>query len=818
MYTFSTDMVSASSTPDTWSITAAETSTTSDTPPDNVPSITDLTTYFTSTSNADNFPTVVGTTTGTTTAVSSTVRTMGTDEFPGFIATTRPTVDTAPSIPALETADNLAKLAPTEPDTTSPSTTCSTSRPSTDTNNPTIPEVSFFDPVTPPSDSTSSSDSTDSTFFGTGTTNPIIGTTLFAEVTTSTGVLPLTTIPDTTLSSDRPPPGTSTSIASAPFSQTGTASPTNSPDVPSNFPIDTPPPGVPPPDLPPPDGPPADLPSPDILLPDVPPPAVPSSDERPPDVPPFDRPPDVPPPDKLSPDVPPFDGAPPDVFPPDVPSSDVPPFDGAPPDVFPPDVPPPDVPSPDVLPFDGAPPDVPPPDKPSPDVPPFDGAPPDVFLPDVTPLNVPSPDVPLLDVPSPDAPPPDIPFPDVPPPDISSPDVPPPDVPSPDVPPGDFPRAVPASRTPNSPTDVPLTAPNATVESLPSPPKGGEGDAAPDKSSLDRSEPVRDLAPVDFTFPFLEDKDSVEPGPDSGADAGQASELVTVGDSGIIPDAPGPESVDTGLGSISEDPDIGDKQNSRPKSNEPDSAATDRTGPDLEYGPESPPAVDDPGVGISPSAAQKEEKSGKDSAADGSPGWSESIEKKDSQQEKTGEQKEEKECECNGHSNRCSYIDFINVVTCVSCKHNTRGQNCQFCRLGYYRNASLSLDHEDVCVECECDTQRSVSPHCSDSGLCQCRGGATGRRCDACLLGHTWRGAEAGCTVNVCDEERLICQNGGTCVDLQRCVCPDTFTGSLCEQSICLKKSGCLDNAEGSSSSLTSHLCLLILSLITYTL
>ncbi|XP_035495975.1 netrin-G2 isoform X4 [Scophthalmus maximus] len=176
------------------------------------------------------------------------------------------------------------------------------------------------------------------------------------------------------------------------------------------------------------------------------------------------------------------------------------------------------------------------------------------------------------------------------------------------------------------------------------------------------------------------------------------------------------------------------------------------------------------------------------------------------------------ECECNGHSNRCSYIDFINVVTCVSCKHNTRGQNCQFCRLGYYRNASLSLDHEDVCVECECDTQRSVSPHCSDSGLCQCRGGATGRRCDACLLGHTWRGAEAGCTVNVCDEERLICQNGGTCVDLQRCVCPDTFTGSLCEQSICLKKSGCLDNAEGSSSSLTSHLCLLILSLITYTL
>uniref|UniRef100_A0A8C2YYJ8 Netrin G2 n=1 Tax=Cyclopterus lumpus TaxID=8103 RepID=A0A8C2YYJ8_CYCLU len=131
-------------------------------------------------------------------------------------------------------------------------------------------------------------------------------------------------------------------------------------------------------------------------------------------------------------------------------------------------------------------------------------------------------------------------------------------------------------------------------------------------------------------------------------------------------------------------------------------------------------------------------------------------------------------CECNGHSNRCSYIDFINMVTCVSCKHNTRGQKCQYCRLGYYRDASLRLEDEDVCVDCDCDMEGSASPHCSDSGLCQCKGGATGRRCDTCLPGYTWRG---GGFMNVCDEERLICQNGGTCVDLRRCLCPDGFTG-----------------------------------------
>lgn len=78
------------------------------------------------------------------------------------------------------------------------------------------------------------------------------------------------------------------------------------------------------------------------------------------------------------------------------------------------------------------------------------------------------------------------------------------------------------------------------------------------------------------------------------------------------------------------------------------------------------------------------------------------------------------DCECYGHSNRCSYIDFLNVVTCVSCKHNTRGQHCQHCRLGFYRNSSAELDDENVCIgELSCCLGSSTGPgtSCCEMGF-----------------------------------------------------------------------------------------------------
>uniref|UniRef100_A0A8B9L7J4 Netrin-G2 n=1 Tax=Astyanax mexicanus TaxID=7994 RepID=A0A8B9L7J4_ASTMX len=168
-------------------------------------------------------------------------------------------------------------------------------------------------------------------------------------------------------------------------------------------------------------------------------------------------------------------------------------------------------------------------------------------------------------------------------------------------------------------------------------------------------------------------------------------------------------------------------------------------------------------------------------------------------------------CECYGHSNRCSYIDYLNIVTCVSCKHNTRGQNCQHCRMGYYKNASAELDDESVCVECGCNQMGSLHDRCNGTGFCQCKDGTTGTKCDECFPGYYWK---QGCYQNVCDEELQMCQNGGTCFQNQRCICPPDYKGVLCQHSRCEGGKKCSHGGSPPTATVTS-LALLQLSLLT---
>ncbi|XP_061655872.1 netrin-G2 isoform X8 [Phyllopteryx taeniolatus] len=168
-------------------------------------------------------------------------------------------------------------------------------------------------------------------------------------------------------------------------------------------------------------------------------------------------------------------------------------------------------------------------------------------------------------------------------------------------------------------------------------------------------------------------------------------------------------------------------------------------------------------------------------------------------------------CECYGHSNRCSYLEFLKIVTCVSCKHNTRGQNCQHCRLGYFRNASAELDDESVCIECNCNQMGSLHDRCNGTGFCQCKDGAAGAKCDQCLPGYHWK---QGCYPNVCDEEMLLCQNGGTCHQNQKCTCAPEFKGVLCQQPRCDAGKDCNGAAARRPSAAALLLCALLARLL----
>ncbi|XP_030623466.1 netrin-G1 [Chanos chanos] len=169
-------------------------------------------------------------------------------------------------------------------------------------------------------------------------------------------------------------------------------------------------------------------------------------------------------------------------------------------------------------------------------------------------------------------------------------------------------------------------------------------------------------------------------------------------------------------------------------------------------------------------------------------------------------------CECFGHSNRCSYIELLNSVICVSCKHNTRGQHCQLCEQGYYRNASAELDDENVCIDCNCNPFGSDNDRCNGTGYCKCKEGATGAKCHECLPGYLW---DNGCKSRVCDNELLRCQNGGVCLNNLRCQCPPTYTGLLCEKPRCENEAGGCSGPGSGQATLTTPSLRLLLKLLT---
>ncbi|CAD7085668.1 unnamed protein product [Hermetia illucens] len=124
-----------------------------------------------------------------------------------------------------------------------------------------------------------------------------------------------------------------------------------------------------------------------------------------------------------------------------------------------------------------------------------------------------------------------------------------------------------------------------------------------------------------------------------------------------------------------------------------------------------------------------------------------------------------KQCECNGFANTCFFDNSSSVMggVCQNCTHFTTGEHCEKCMSGYYRPPNTMLDSSEPCVKCECNSTGSTGECDPESGVCVCREGFSGLRCDECLPG--FKGSDCvGCT---CDSRGTV--PGGECDDPCEC-------------------------------------------------
>ncbi|XP_062558821.1 basement membrane-specific heparan sulfate proteoglycan core protein isoform X3 [Armigeres subalbatus] len=92
-------------------------------------------------------------------------------------------------------------------------------------------------------------------------------------------------------------------------------------------------------------------------------------------------------------------------------------------------------------------------------------------------------------------------------------------------------------------------------------------------------------------------------------------------------------------------------------------------------------------------------------------------------------------CECNDHSDECDPISGA----CLNCRHNTYGNNCEYCQPPYVGNATGGTPNDctsrpsDPIIGCDHCDPRGSTGRC-DRG-CECKRLVEGYRCDQCREG-----------------------------------------------------------------------------------
>ncbi|XP_038145818.1 agrin isoform X3 [Cyprinodon tularosa] len=132
-------------------------------------------------------------------------------------------------------------------------------------------------------------------------------------------------------------------------------------------------------------------------------------------------------------------------------------------------------------------------------------------------------------------------------------------------------------------------------------------------------------------------------------------------------------------------------------------------------------------------------------------------------------------CQCNVHGSYKGTCDPTSGQ--CSCKPGAGGQKCDRCEPGFWNFRAIVTEGMSGCTPCSCDPTGSVRDDCEQmSGLCSCKTGVKGLKCNVCPDGR-----KIG--MNGCDNgpdapkscEELVCSFGATCIEENgqaHCQCP----------------------------------------------
>ncbi|XP_029698573.1 laminin subunit alpha-1 isoform X2 [Takifugu rubripes] len=132
------------------------------------------------------------------------------------------------------------------------------------------------------------------------------------------------------------------------------------------------------------------------------------------------------------------------------------------------------------------------------------------------------------------------------------------------------------------------------------------------------------------------------------------------------------------------------------------------------------------------------------------------------------------------------------------CPAFTEGPNCNRCETGYWGH-----DPTTGCTPCSCSKDGSSAPDCdATSGQCWCRKGFGGRSCDHCAAGHHGYPSCLPCGCDLAGTDEKFCNttlNTCDCLDTGVCVCKVGVSGRRCEECVAGRFALSVDNPDGCS-------------------